>query len=271
MDSLDDLLAKMQSDFKGKQKEKQIESRDRQEEAGEIETMLAEMEAKFQNRSKTNAIPPMSQQSKQSSTDDLLAQMQAEFGNNEEKQPQKREPSAINDLLANVTEEFAEKTPSRSTGDRTQIEKMLSEVRGDFKNKQAERRSHQPQVSGSTDRFLSNLKADFQQKQAEKSPPSRHRNDPKTDDLLANLKNEFHKGDIEDSLHRQQQELREKREREWARQQRRKALKHKAEEWLKQLDPYSGEGLWFSEFAEHYPNQIEAAIDYLETVWDNQK
>lgn len=33
-----------------------------------------------------------------------------------------------------------------------------------------------------------------------------------------------------------------------------------ANEWLKKLDPLSGEGLWFEGFAKNYPSRLEAAI-----------
>lgn len=42
--------------------------------------------------------------------------------------------------------------------------------------------------------------------------------------------------------------------------------KHHAIAWLKQLDPLSNEGLWFEEFAGHYPSKIDAAIEYLQTL-----
>ncbi|MCA1904210.1 MAG: hypothetical protein LDL47_05155 [Cyanobacteria bacterium KgW148] len=38
----------------------------------------------------------------------------------------------------------------------------------------------------------------------------------------------------------------------------------RAKEWLKELDPLSSEGLWFKEFAKHYPSELEAALDYLQ-------
>ncbi|MGK7924914.1 MAG: hypothetical protein AB4290_06590 [Spirulina sp.] len=276
MDSVDDLLAKMQSEFAEKHKAKEEKSRDRQKKSGEIERLLAELQGEFHNRSKTNETRSMSPKPQEPSTDDLLAQMQAEFGQ-PEKPPQKRETSAIDDLLSDVAGEFAEKTPQPPTPARSpQIDEMLAEVRGDFSKQKEEKRSRRPRVSASTDRFLSDLKADFQQKHRREIPPSQHHKatkirDRQTDDLLADLKSEFNKEDIAERLRRQEKEMREKREREWQRQQRRKALKRKAEEWLKQLDPYSGEGLWFAEFAQHYPNKIEAAIDYLETVWETQK
>jgi hypothetical protein len=38
-----------------------------------------------------------------------------------------------------------------------------------------------------------------------------------------------------------------------------------ATEWLKQLDPLGGEGLWFEEFAKNYPSRLEAAIALLQS------
>jgi hypothetical protein len=43
------------------------------------------------------------------------------------------------------------------------------------------------------------------------------------------------------------------------------ALKNQAEDWLKKLDPFSAEGLWFERFAEGYSSKLEAAIEYLQT------
>lgn len=36
-----------------------------------------------------------------------------------------------------------------------------------------------------------------------------------------------------------------------------------AQKWLKALDPLSGEGLWFAEFAKNYDSHLEAAIALL--------
>ncbi len=37
----------------------------------------------------------------------------------------------------------------------------------------------------------------------------------------------------------------------------------RAKAWLQALDPLSAEGIWFQEFAKHYPSELEAAVDYL--------
>jgi CRISPR/Cas system-associated endonuclease Cas3-HD len=60
----------------------------------------------------------------------------------------------------------------------------------------------------------------------------------------------------------------EQRERERLQRERRKAIEKQAEAWLKELDPVSGEGLWFERFAMNYKSRLEAAIDYL-AVADN--
>lgn len=46
-------------------------------------------------------------------------------------------------------------------------------------------------------------------------------------------------------------------------QQREKYWQTKAQTWLKQLDPLSNEGMWFTEFADGYESRLDAAIDYL--------
>jgi hypothetical protein len=39
--------------------------------------------------------------------------------------------------------------------------------------------------------------------------------------------------------------------------------------WLEKLDPLSSEGLWFEKFAEKYSSQLEAALDYLQEMKEN--
>lgn len=45
----------------------------------------------------------------------------------------------------------------------------------------------------------------------------------------------------------------------------RQLYEQRAKEWLKMLDPLSGEGLWFEEFAKNYPSKLEAAIALIES------
>ncbi|MFM7574166.1 MAG: salt stress protein, Slr1339 family [Snowella sp.] len=47
-------------------------------------------------------------------------------------------------------------------------------------------------------------------------------------------------------------------------QQKKANLERTAKQWLKNLDPLSGEGLWFTDFARNFSSPLEAAIAYLE-------
>ncbi len=47
-------------------------------------------------------------------------------------------------------------------------------------------------------------------------------------------------------------------------QQKKANLERTARQWLKNLDPLSGEGLWFTDFARNFSSPLEAAIAYLE-------
>ncbi len=47
-------------------------------------------------------------------------------------------------------------------------------------------------------------------------------------------------------------------------QQKKVNLERTARQWLKNLDPLSGEGLWFTDFARNFSSPLEAAIAYLE-------
>lgn len=66
---------------------------------------------------------------------------------------------------------------------------------------------------------------------------------------------------------RRQQELIEAQKREELRERRRKAaMREKARQWLKNLNPRSEEGQWFEEFSYSYEDKLQAAIDYLEAM-----
>lgn len=66
---------------------------------------------------------------------------------------------------------------------------------------------------------------------------------------------------------RRERELIEVQRREELRERRRKeALRDKAQQWLKNLNPQSEEGRWFEEFSYSYEDKLQAAIDYLEAM-----
>lgn len=66
---------------------------------------------------------------------------------------------------------------------------------------------------------------------------------------------------------RHEQELIEAQKREELRERQRKAaMRDKARQWLKELNPRSEEGQWFEEFSYSYEDKLQAAIDYLEAM-----
>lgn len=60
----------------------------------------------------------------------------------------------------------------------------------------------------------------------------------------------------------EQEELRQ-RELEAQRRERLQVKAKEAQDWLKNLDRLSSDGLWFEQFARQYPSELEAALDYL--------
>ncbi|MBE9041611.1 hypothetical protein IQ235_12555 [Oscillatoriales cyanobacterium LEGE 11467] len=98
------------------------------------------------------------------------------------------------------------------------------------------------------------------------APPSPHPSAANVDRSIAELRGEYQQRDRLEAQKQQEREAQVRRQQEQQRQQQRQALRQVAQTWLKNLDRYSGEGLWFTEFAQGYPSQLEAAIDYLEAL-----
>lgn len=86
------------------------------------------------------------------------------------------------------------------------------------------------------------------------------------DQLFGDVKEEFEAQEQAEQLKREQERQEEAKKLERLKQQQREGLAKRAQEWLKKLDPYSDEGFWFGQFAEHYSSKLEAAIAYLEAT-----
>jgi hypothetical protein len=93
------------------------------------------------------------------------------------------------------------------------------------------------------------------------------------DRVPKSLPNSAKSNDIEELLNRvkrdfEQKELvelqTEKVKLHQEQQQKKANLERTARQWLKNLDPLSGEGLWFTDFARNFSSPLEAAIAYLE-------
>jgi hypothetical protein len=127
----------------------------------------------------------------------------------------------------------------------------------------------------SVDKLLDELKVEYNQSQRAKSQPAR--NTPPlftsqpakslslVDNILAEVKADFAEKDALAESQKQQAIEQEKIRQAEIKSQRLAALQGEAEAWLKKLDPFSSEGLWFERFAETYPSKLEAAMEYLQT------
>ncbi|HYW22062.1 MAG TPA: hypothetical protein VE956_22675 [Nodularia sp. (in: cyanobacteria)] len=85
------------------------------------------------------------------------------------------------------------------------------------------------------------------------------------DRLLAEVGADFAAQDEAEVLKKQQELEQEKIRQAEIKAQEIAALQREAQAWLKKLDPFSSEGLWFESFAESYPSKLEAAIEYLQS------
>ncbi|MFZ9737722.1 MAG: salt stress protein, Slr1339 family [Prochlorotrichaceae cyanobacterium] len=101
-----------------------------------------------------------------------------------------------------------------------------------------------PALSSSTLPVLETLKAEFLAEQRQREAQERAEQERLAREREAALKKE---------RQRQEQEAKEKQAR----------LTKAAEQWLNQLEPLSGEAIWFDEFSTHYNSRLEAAIAYL--------
>ena len=88
--------------------------------------------------------------------------------------------------------------------------------------------------------------------------------DPHLETLLSQLKLGYEQQELEEQKKKQvllhQQQLAAQQQSEAIRKRR----ERQAKQWLKELDPLTTEGIWFTDFARNYSSLLEAVIDYLE-------
>ncbi|MDB9320055.1 salt stress protein, Slr1339 family [Nodularia spumigena] len=126
----------------------------------------------------------------------------------------------------------------------------------------------------SMDKILAELKAEYEAKPVKPQPQKNSAKSftpqpPKSlsldDRVLAELRADFAAQDEAEELEKQQELAQEKIRQAQIKAKKIEALKVEAQKWLKTLDPFSSEGLWFEKFAESYPSKLEAAIEYLQS------
>ncbi len=187
--------------------------------------------------------------------DDLLAQLKDEF-----------EPEQAKSKTNKSPERKSSPPQSTSVTSQASMERMLAELREDLESGRGRPnstpsgpstkvKSSQEVKSSAKDRDLLNALIDTDyRRQAQKREAK-----------LAEIKRQEEARIAEQK--RRQQELIEAQKREELRELRRKAaLREKAQQWLKNLNPRSEEGQWFEEFSYSYEDKLQAAIDYLEAM-----
>lgn len=223
------------------------------------------------------------------SVEDLLAQLKAQYGETDRsgaslpsdaKQPPTsnvppsppassqpsglRPPQSVEDLLTHLegkTPTRSQFSPASSPGTDAPppmlpIEFLPSVThstdRENQTGKQADTESNKIYPSNaSTNHLLNDLKAQHQER--------------KREEQLKQQAQQREEQRRQEALKREEQCRQEALRRQQAEQRRQRsiAVMQQAEEWLKRLDPYSGEASWFEEFAAKYESRLEAAIDYL--------
>ncbi|MGD1874301.1 MAG: salt stress protein, Slr1339 family [Mastigocoleus sp.] len=168
---------------------------------------------------------------------------------------------SIDKVLSDLKEEYGNSNPELENTSHVQ----KSHVQKSHIQKSHIHKSHIQELSAKTSQKRShsdNASDNASDKIYQSSSGSVHGNS--IDRLLWEVKDDFQQQDLALEL-QEQQELEQKRlQEEKVKNQRRNNLKIQAEEWLKNLDKLSPEGLWFEEFAQGYPSRLEAAIDYLQ-------
>ena len=184
--------------------------------------------------------------------DDLLAQLKNEFEPEQKATPKKSKAqppqSASQKSMEEMLSELREELESGTRRPTKRPNTTSSQSPESVKPKQNKQNAAQDRQ-----RLNALIDADYQQ-QAQKREAK-----------LAEIKRQEEVRIAEEK--RRQQELIEAQKRAELRELRRKkALREKAQQWLKNLNPRSEEGKWFEEFSYSYEDKLQAAIDYLEAM-----
>ena len=181
-----------------------------------------------------------------SEMDELLAQLKAEY-------KQKKPPSPSPKPSSSATP-----SPQKSNHQSgKQLDNLLADLKAEFNPETPKQKDKPPQKRA---------------KPTSVSPSSGNRSTPTYDNnLIESLKEEYQAQEREEQKRRQQElAARQKREQE-KEKRRRQALRQEAQEWLKNLNLNSDEGLWFEEFSYSYDSKLEAAIDYLQAIRETRR
>jgi hypothetical protein len=201
-----------------------------------------------------------------SSLDKLLAELKNEYDRQQKERippnmaQSDRQPSELDNFLDEVKAKF-ETTPLNSKSN-SEVEDLLAE----FKNKQEKRAKSREKSSPGMEDFLAELKTEFAEKKLRRQDDLSKSLSRSNERSIERIQSEYKQKKQTEERSKQQENLEQIKLEELKKQRKRNALTQKAQEWLKNLDPTSDEGLWFEEFSYAYESKLEAAIDYLEAL-----
>ena len=197
--------------------------------------------------------------------DDLLAQLKAEF--EPVRQPKSNSEQSSSQKPKRSSKSNDSESPNNSKSSAS-MDKMLSDLRSELESgrgrgediaspSQPHSTPNQASAKDETkitqDRLIATIEREYQ-KQAQQREQKLAIIKRQQEELLAKQQ-------------REEKELIAAQQRAEAKERRRQeALKQKAQEWLKKLNPQSEEGKWFEEFSYSYESKLTAAIDYLEAM-----
>jgi hypothetical protein len=141
------------------------------------------------------------------------------------------------------------------------LDRLLAQLKAE------NRESAEPELK--KDSCLDNLLSDFQAESEQIEQQTSSRSVSSLDNLLVEVKEQYKEQDRSEELRKQQELQQEKIRQQKLKAQQLEELKTQAKVWLEKLEPLSSEGLWFEKFAEKYPSKLEAAIDYLQELKEN--
>ncbi|AFZ48048.1 hypothetical protein Cyast_2098 [Cyanobacterium stanieri PCC 7202] len=161
------------------------------------------------------------------------------------------ENDPIDSVLASLTNKYQQKSKP-ATKVENLADDLLADIESQFKQKKNNTHNPPPKTSG-VDNALESLTQQLQTKHIPKKEIS-------ADDF-----EEIKRKELEEQR-KAKAEARRKEELAKAEAQKKEELAKKAQLWLKNLDPNSDEGFWFSQFAMSYESKLQAAIDYLKAL-----
>lgn len=185
------------------------------------------------------------------------------------------------DLLNQIEQQFKQKTVTNYPANKTKNSNPLDNIIEDLSRKKSTKNKDNDLLSeienkfqqNNNDDLLSEIENQYQSQPKKSSFLEENLNNISQKVAQKQEKKEITETSFEEikreELAKQRQAKAEaKKQEEEARitAQKQEQLKQKAEKWLKNLNPNSDEGFWFSQFAMSYDSPLQAAMEYLQVV-----